>query len=77
MYRKEVDTYTLDEIEQQEGLQADCNKVGKVNKHMQYIKNDAVNRLEDLRTEYILENCADREERMFANKVFNFLIERA
>jgi len=77
MYRNETKVHTLDEIERDERLKEDCNKTGKVNKYMGYIRETAQNRLEDLRKEYILENCLDREEQLYVNRVFNFLKEKA
>jgi hypothetical protein len=77
MYRNS-DNYTLDEIEQEEKLQADCNKTEKVNKHMQYIKNDAVARFNELEMEFIANHKVETQEQYLTmTEIFEFLKEKA
>lgn len=72
--RKELDSYTLDEIESREQLEKDCNYIKNIKNQM---KQTSVNRLEELRLEFIKTNHVDREKQVFVNQIFAFLKTKA
>jgi hypothetical protein len=75
--RKEHDNYTLEELEEQERLNEDSKKAEKVNKHMQYIREQSIENLEEWRIEFIKTNHISRENQVFVNQIFSFLKKKA
>jgi hypothetical protein len=75
MQRKENDINT---IEERENLIQDTKNTERLkNRAMEYIKNDAIKHLEELRVEFIKTNNIHREEQVTINRVFNFLKNKA
>jgi hypothetical protein len=76
--REEIDN-KLNDIEEDEQLQSDCENVNKYkNIGLEYIKKDAIKRLDELRKEFLNSDFHfDIKEINLINKVFNFLKDRA
>jgi hypothetical protein len=73
MYGKD-NTYTLDEVENDERLQQDCKYVANIKKS---IRDTYIHRLEEMKNEFIKTNQIDEEEQYFTQKVFEFLKSKA
>jgi hypothetical protein len=73
--RRGNDNCTLDKIEDMENLKEDCEKANKVNKHMQYIKADAVKRYNELEMDFLVDVEKDltEDEIHLVNRVFRYL----
>jgi hypothetical protein len=60
--------------EENEELQNDCAYVQKIKNN---IRNTSINRLEELRIDFIKTNNIHRDEQVVVNRVFKYLKERA
>jgi hypothetical protein len=64
----------LRKSEENEQLQNDCTYVQIIKDN---IRNTSINRLEELRIEFIKTNNIYREEQVIVNRIFKFLKEKA
>lgn len=73
--RKELDTYTLEELENKERLEEDCAYIRGIKKQM---RSTSQKRLEQERIEFIKNRNDDLsvEEHVIVNEVFDFLKDR-
>jgi hypothetical protein len=70
--RKEIDE-KLHDIEDKEQLQDDCTYIQNIKNN---IRNTSINRLEELRVEFIKNNNIHREEQVIVNRIFKFLKDK-